>query len=425
MGDVWSAAWVGEELNVVTNFGLLRRRSQGWHLDCEEVLGDTLTAAHFTGTAEVAVTGSGYFLRQPGICKFEGPDESVDDWLYGLALANPGTRDAGTPDAGTSETVAVALYIDRATSDSKVALGPLGEPLSEVATFSWELGIERVVAGGKPARAYVTGYSYPPRVWHVRSALLAEDVEFQASDLEREGELAEMRPMAVDPVDSSKLWLRAAVTTDDPDGLWRFDSGSETLTRVFTLGRKEKLADIAFSDGRIFVAGRDEGRSVVYVASLDELEFEPIATLDAMLTCLDVDGERWLLCNSDFTRESPFIVATSDDAGETFTPELRVEDLAAVTSCGETCGATTGWLYGVYGAAQGGGTGSGIRDFDASALDPESDGNDAGASSGPAARPASCGCRLDGARGARWSSWFGGLVLVGLGVRRASTRVRR
>jgi hypothetical protein len=392
---------------VVTNFGLLRRRAEGWHLDCEELFGDKLTGAYFQDPVEVAVTGSGFFVRQDGICNWQPSEYTGDDWLASFALAT-----APVGDAGAAEPLLLGLYIDRSTSDSNVAAGALGQAPREVGTFSWELGLERMVAGGDPARVYVTGYSYPPRVWHVRSALLGPDIEFDdGSDLDRDGELSELRPLAVDPVDSGRLWLRAAVTTQDPDGLWLFDAATGSLQQVFTLERQEKLADIAFSGNRVFVAGRDSGVSAVYAAALDDLAFEKVATLDATLTCLEVDGKHWLACNSDFTRDSPFIVASSDDSGKSWTPQLELADLATMTSCGDVCGATTGWLYGLYGTQVGNPTTTGERDFDASALLPRSvSKTDAGAdvarSSSENGSSKGCGCHLSGRRSPGGGAWF-------------------
>lgn len=431
VGDVWSATWVGQELNVVTNFGLLRRRDTGWHLDCEEVMGDKLTGAHFSPQVQVALTASGFLVREPGICSWRSHiDGASNTWLLGFALVP--TLEA---DAGAMEPELLGLVIDRSTSDSKVERARLGGAFETLETFSWELGIDRMVAGGEPLRVYVTGYSFPPRTWHVRWADLgggahadaAADaaaqrgtVTFSGSDLEREGELAELRPLAVDPRDSSRLWLRAAVTTQDPDALFAFEADEETLTRVFTLERREKLADLAFSGERVYVAGRDDGVSVVYAARLDSLEFEPVAQLDATLTCLEVDGDRWLACNSDFTRESPFIVATSEDGGESWQPELEIADLVTLTSCGSICAATTGWLYGVYGASQPGPATPAGPDLDASSSGPNAS-RDAGAGDeGGSGGSDGCDCRVQGGAPRSTATALGVLVLV-LGWRRAST----
>jgi MYXO-CTERM domain-containing protein len=261
----------------------------------------------------------------------------------------------------------------------------------------------------------------------VRHALLDEDVEFDGSDLEREGELAEMRPLLVDPRESMRLWLRAAVTTQDADALWLFDAAAQSLQQVFTLDRQEKLADIAFWGDRVYLAARDSGVSVIYSADVDDLEFEPIATLDATVTCLEVDGERWLACNSDFTRDSPFIVARSEDAGQSWIPELEVEDLGTLTSCGDACAATTGWLYGLYGATNGSpGSGDG-RSYDASALLPRSDASDASAAVRNA-KPrdsSGCGCRVPGGKSPPAAAWALVLALAGVLRRRISTRGSR
>jgi MYXO-CTERM domain-containing protein len=430
VGDVWSAAWVGDELNVVTNFGLLRRGEAGWHLDCEEVLGDKVTGAHYSESVQVTLTASGFLVRQDGICNWESQIEGASNsWLLGSGLAQ-----LADDDSGVSAPTLLGLVIDRSTSDTKVEAAPLGGAFRTLATFSWELGLDRMVVGGDPVRIYTAGYSFPPRTWHVRSARLdvalggdVDEVEFEATDLEREGELAEMRPLAVDPRTSEHLWVRSAVTTQDPDELWLFDASSGTLDKVFTLERKEKLADLAFHGERMFVAGRDEGVSVVYAASLEELHFEPIATLDATLTCLEIDDGGWLVCNSDFTRQSPFIVATSDDEGQSWQPQLQLEDLTTLTSCGEICAATTGWLFGVYGTLQGDPTTSGVRDFDSGALQGRGDGSAAASHEGDARRkpagdpPSGCGCRVQDTS-APHSLLLGLAFLAGLlRRRRAST----
>ena len=64
-----------------------------------------------------------------------------------------------------------------------------------------------------------------------------------------------------------------------------------------------------------------------------------------------------------------------------------------MTSCGDVCGATTGWLYGLYGTQVGNPTTTGERDFDASALLPR---NVSKMDAGAAVASIECGLVLAG-----------------------------
>jgi hypothetical protein len=139
---------------------------------------------------------------------------------------------------------------------------------------------------------------------------------------------------------------------------------------------------------------------------------------------LAVTDQGWLACNSDFTKDSPWLVATSTDAGNSFTPELTFGDLATVTSCGDICATTSAWLYGVFGSGPVAPSGGPGRDLDAS-LPPAPDSGRNETPDEPAPRKSNgdsgfCAMRLGTHQFGL--GWVG--ILLAVGFRRSTHRRR-
>src|SRR5690606_26097257 len=143
-------------------------------------------------------------------------------------------------DAG-ADPVVVALVNDRDSSEGKIEVAALGDPFHTVAVFPPTAGLRKVVAGGDRPWVYTTGYTYGPRVWHVYDAPLGAET-FSERTVEAEDEPSEFAPLAVDPLEA-RLWIRQAMTNDEPDALWAWDRGEDAPRRVLRLARGEKLAD--------------------------------------------------------------------------------------------------------------------------------------------------------------------------------------
>jgi MYXO-CTERM domain-containing protein len=407
--DVIDAEYVGDDLFVLTNFGVLKKQEDGWHLDCEEVFGGTVTQAAFTEQATLVSTSVGLFRDGGEQCAWESNVEGASNsWFLDFSTFE------ARGDAGVARMI-VALDIDRDTSEPKIELAEVGGPFHTVATFDSTFALRRVLTGGDPVRIFAAGYTFMPTTWHVVSAEAGaadfEDRAFAVGD--STGELL----LAADPARNERLWIRAAESNGDPDAIQVLDPTDEAPREVFRLGKNEQLADIAFEDNRVFAAARGDGVSKIYVADSNDLAFEELTTFNGAFTCLTTTSKTWLGCNSDFTHNSEWIVASSDDEGESWTPELTLDELVDISSCGHVCATTTEWLDGLYGPAVDMPTTTGERDSGAEpamAADASADAEQP--TSEPPAK-SGCGCRTSGKSGEN-THWWPILLLGLVGLRR-------
>lgn len=399
-------ALVGDELNVVTNFGLLKRVDDGWHLDCEELFGGLLTEARF-GSVPLASTSVGFFRRGDETCGWEASaDGASNTWFLDFDLVV----------TGKTENV-YALVSDRETQDTKVERAEVGGGFETIATFSADTGLRKLRAGGDSTHVYVAGYGFSPRTWNLFVAV--DGGGFEAFSFDAEGEDFELSALQVDPKTPERLWIRGAMPPGEPDAVFRFDASDGSLERVFTLQDEERLSAIAFDAGDAYVAARPAETSTgEAVSSITQIDVESLETIertevDAALSCFSVQDAVWYACDDDFARASPWLVARSSDRGANWIPELTVDDLGAVSSCGEVCAETAGWLYGLFGSfVPPPNVGDGRRVFDAgSGGDDETPRHDGGIERSPPAR-GGCGCRLQASQGSPGKLAFGALLIL-------------
>jgi hypothetical protein len=334
---------VGEGLYAVTNFGLLRTTSSGWHLECEELFSGVVTKTSLSETALLVASSVGFFRGDGEICSWEESSLGASNtWFLDFSMLLETRSETGT------SPLVVALVNDRDTSEGKVEMAEVGQPFATLAAFEPTSGLRKLVAGGTPATVYTTGYTYGPRTWHVYGALLG-DTTFDERSFDAEEDPSELTPLAVDPDDGGRLWIRAALPGDEPDALFVLDWEDAELTTSHQLEDGEKVVDLTITSDGTYLVARGGTQSSVYRAAPGTTRFERVRTVQAQLTCLNVEGDEWLACNSNFSASSPWIVARSVDEGKTWAPELTLSDLGALTSCGDVCATTSAWLYGVFG----------------------------------------------------------------------------
>jgi len=383
---------------VVTNFGLLTLRDERWHLTCEERIGGLLLDVQGNDTTTICSTDTGLYEQAGNLCEWNaGPRSANNTWVLSYALATDASDAPPTSFALVASRDGQALYVERAR---------LGEDLAVVQSFDGASGYRKLVAGGDPAAIFVTGYTFSPRTWHVAFSVDAgETWDFAAPVIG--DDTATLWPRLVDPRSPRAVLVQAESTIGGADELWRFDAESGTFTRLLTLEDGETFGGIALDDDELWVAGRRSNAGSLYRALRKELVFERVSDEGPAFECLGAHEGVLYTCLNDFTRASPFLVGSSNDEGQSWSPHLRLEDLGQLTTCGEECSFSEQWLRESYG-------------------DSVTDGA-AGAEPTPATHGAQSrsGCRLGPTpKGTAWLAWLAALWAA-LEARARARRKRR
>ena len=71
----------------MTNFGLLQRLDEGWHVTCEEQIGGLLLSTQGNRELGIVSTDTGLFFTRAGRCAWErGSRSQHNDWLLDATL---------------------------------------------------------------------------------------------------------------------------------------------------------------------------------------------------------------------------------------------------------------------------------------------------------------------------------------------------
>jgi hypothetical protein len=329
------------ETVVVTNFGLLTRRDGGWLLTCEERIGGLILTVEGDSQGGFVSTSNGLFETGGDICSYtRAATSDRSEWLLDYAVA----RDVSARTVGH---FALTLDSTRASITVERAEGEAFEVLQE---FPLESGFDEIAVGGSPPRVYVAGYPNDTREWRLTYG--GDDGE----------EWVELRPtvdnayttmtlLGVDPNDAEVLFVHAQTVVGQGHELWRFDARSQAIEQVLILESSEVMGGFAFDDGAVWVAGRRRDGGSLYRADRETLAFERVVDDGPPFECLAALSGELHACVNDFTYASNFLLGTSRDGGETWTPALTLDDLGGVDSCGEDCASTTDQLHADYGVA--------------------------------------------------------------------------
>lgn len=334
---LFGVAQFAEERVVITNFGLLARVGSGYRLTCEERIGGLISKAVGAEHAGYVSTGVGLFVSDGDLCSWQtGASSARNEWL--LDFESPAVSD---------EPVVFALVQDPETFELTVESATGTEDFTVLHSFSSDTGY-RELRAGSARRLFVAGYRFEPREFW-----LAHSDDGGTSWLEDAPPLdnayASFRLERVDPTDPDAVFLVAETVAGTGQELWRFDAESREPSLLLELADGELFGGLAFSGDDVWVAGRRRGAGSLYRADRAELAFERVEAETPPLECLAVDQGELLGCVNDFTYGSEFVLGRSSDGGRTWEPELTLQDLGQVESCGDDCRSTTDALHATFG----------------------------------------------------------------------------
>ena len=315
-----------------STFGILLSKDRGvsWDWTCEKSIG-------YGGSEDpsMGVTGSSAVIAGT----FEGVSVSHDlgcDWK-----AIPGGLDKQVvidvvvrPDAPAS---VLALSNKYASADDGGALfdSKVFSSTDDGKTFS-TLGIaldsrlimETIeVSKSEPDRVYISAVrnSGTPNVKGV--LLVSTDRGMTYKELPIPLATNELAPFiaAVDPKNAQRVYVRTAGKKPSPNRLLVTDDAGATYRAVFA-SQGEMLGFAMLADGsKVYVGGPNDG---LHVASSKDLVFTKKSSV--MVQCLAVSASTVYACSNE---ASGFILGSSTNDGETFTPMLHLATLRGPLEC--------------------------------------------------------------------------------------------
>jgi hypothetical protein len=330
-------------LSIVTNFGLLLQRDDGWLMVCEAAVGGGLiTRGVRTDLGHFVSTTEGLFLEQDD-CEYAGVQLGIgDDWP--LAFTSTTLDD---------QQLDFVLVLDQETDEISAARSRDGGDFEVLQTFPREDGYRQISASGSGPWLFATGQTFSPRVWHVAWSDGGDEwdkASFDVDDTE-----STLIPLGSDPDEPQRLLLLAQTPSDQPGQLWLFDGDSAELEPIFTLPGTQTLVGFAATKSSWLLAANDDEQGKIYAAPRGSTDFEPREAVLPLVSCLRVfDGEPYV-CGADFTRYAPFVLARSDDEGESWQSVMALEELGRVDTCSTSCDDTIQWLHATYGPLSVGG----------------------------------------------------------------------
>lgn len=337
--ELWSLQPNTGGLTAVTNFGLLGQDAEGWVLACEEHIGGILLDVKASGNWLVALTDSGVWLSDDGVCSWtKGPTSERSAWFLDSAV---GVATASAP-------ALLVLAPDALRQNIKLERSN-GDVFEIVHEFAADVAYRHLVASETLEHIYVAGYSQSPRTWNLSYSLDAGQSFVDVVPSEVDNTLAVMVPKRVYPTDPSRVFVTAQTQSGSGDELWLFDTNTNTTTLLTKLEDNEVLSNMAFLDGQVWLAGRRNGGGSLYRAELTSLAFTRVVNNAPSLACLEAVNSTLMTCANDYSYDSAFLLASVDVERAKFEPQMRVADLVGLRSCDEKCAATQDWLETTYG----------------------------------------------------------------------------
>lgn len=329
---------LGEELGVVTNFGMLSPSDTGWQLICEETIGGLLLDVQADSSEALASTGSGLFRQSGGVCDWQaGPTSEDGGTILGFAVAG----------AESDQQVTFALVGSNDTEEIHLERADESGDFTLLYSFENSSGYRDVFAAGDAPSVFVAGYAYEPRTWNLAYSFDG-GVTFSEVSPDVDNDTLTMIPRLVDPTFSHALLIQVGVPGAAHE-IWRFDADTSEMTQLLTLQDNEVYGGMALSGDSLWVAGKRTGGGSLYRADREALEFSRVIDSGPEFACLAASGDVLYACVNDFTYASEFIVGTSADEGQSWTAFLTLSDLGSVSGCGDECSATEAWLTTDYG----------------------------------------------------------------------------
>lgn len=349
--EIWDVRQVGDELSVTTNFGLLSQVNGDWQLICEETTPGLFLKTQLAPGARYVSTTEGLVFQPSASCEFllvdvaqNEEDDQVSAWLVDFVLPDQ-TQGQNTP--------AFGMLLNQSADTVEILRGDAVSGFDPVVSFAIDAGYDRLFGFGSPAVLYALGYTFGPRTFRIAFSLDGGNVWTEVAP-QVDAEDATFEGLQVNPMAPTQLLLSKSTLTGDADELWLFDAETQDMRPLFTLSGGASLVDSTASGGRLFVAGAeatpDGSIGSLYAGTLADLNFEVLQDRAPGFACLHAHDDLLYACNNDSTRNSEFLVASSDDDGQTWRPVLQLSELGSMPSCAvETCKTTLDWLHSTFG----------------------------------------------------------------------------
>jgi hypothetical protein len=451
--ELFSIEVHGGALTVATNFGILSNASGSWFNACDEVVGGPLLrawarpgesagsrteidsgaphdaamgdarqlvdAAPPPAMTPLAYTLNGVFAQSASDqCVFE-PVELQEGVYWQMDHGIP-LRNSSDDNASATDDTQFALIVTSSNDANHLLRAAPGEAFESIAFLGDGAGYRDLQTGGSPPAVYVTGYTLVPPVYKIAYSLdggrtLREVTPAFDPTAQR------LVPLAVDSHRPHFLYLTLNAENAPHAQLWRFDARTDALEVLFELAAGERLVGISTNREAVYLAATTDELGVLYranvgspdagvdgaigdggleVSGFEKLSTEPLPPL----ACITATESAVFLCSSDFSRNSPFVVAESRDFVH-FEPRLRIQDLGVLSSCGEACELTSNWLAALFGAV--------AFPPDLGPGSPRDAGEVGDASNASSSQLRGCDCRVSARAPIGAGGWIGCLV-VGL-----------
>lgn len=350
--ELWSVLPAGETPVVVSNFGLLSPSDGDWQLTCEETIGDIILSVKSNGSQLVASTETGLYLSTANACGYTpGPQSPTSSWFFDFAIAEDSNVEAPHLLGLVSDAASSSIHLEATTEGS----------FERVHSFGSSTAYRRLEAAPDFSTVVVAGYASQPRRWKV-----ARSIDFGATWSEFEPSVDTPAPsialLGFNPGNADHIYFQVHGTPERAAELWVFDAQAETSTKLWTAPPTEALSGFVILNEQLWLTTRGTTSGGLYRSDVANPSQLSLLTNGPPLACLGRVAEALFACSTDYTAESPFLLARVDSDTLGFTPVLTVQDLGQVSACGAECQTTHEWLKTLYGALGGGDTGTSGED---------------------------------------------------------------
>ena len=164
--------------------------------------------------------------------------------------------------------------------------------------------------------------------------------------------------LAADPISPDVLYF--TLLEADGDRLFRSGDGGATAVPLLKLGSTEGVAGLAFgaTPATLYLAAKDlfplvgSPPGALYISrdtGKTWLPARPAPEAGPQFNCLVAAGARLYACSTGQGRKEDFMLASSDDEGQSWTPIMRLGDLSGPKACiAPQCQAVSQWLCDTY-----------------------------------------------------------------------------
>jgi MYXO-CTERM domain-containing protein len=313
------------EILMATNFGVVESRSAGrtWTWSCEQPVNSY-------GRLYQMGPPPAHRLFAIANSKLIYSDDRACGWqVAGGTLAGASVQDAFVDPNDGMHVLAIAVTFGDGGPAYRVMASHDGGATFEAPLFAADPGdlITGVEVAARAADSIDLALAHGAQLVPTLARSTDGGATWTTVDLGAALGTAQVRILAIDPLDADRVFLRGIGTSGDV--LAVFDQASPPAQVRLTFSNGQMTAFVKTTAGTVLAAGNSGGVAQLFRSS-DDVSFAPVAGAPAILSMAERQG---VIYAATDTTVHPFAEAVSDDDGATWAPGLRFAAIDAIAGC--------------------------------------------------------------------------------------------